>query len=249
MEGSAGSSGADAFPSEMVLSRFAKWSLSPQDSRGTDLGEACRRGTGDASAQHLRGGQMQPRLDFARAAQKPYEALVDLERYFKECSLELGLIDLVKLRASQATGCAFWIDMHWKDARARGENEQRFYGLDAWREAPYYSDRERAELEWTEAVTRVADTHVPDSVYSNARRQFSEKELVDLTYVIAAINATPLLAVTMSTLFEAKTWNIVSVSGIALVLVGQRLLLRAQEASPERSEEKHAFPTSLVNRT
>jgi AhpD family alkylhydroperoxidase len=96
---------------------------------------------------------------------------------------------MIKLRASQINGCAYCIDMHWKDARAVGESEQRLYGLDAWREAPYYTDRERAALEWTEALTDVTDGHAPDAVYDAVRGHFSDKELVDLTWAIAAINA------------------------------------------------------------
>jgi AhpD family alkylhydroperoxidase len=95
----------------------------------------------------------------------------------------------VKLRASQMNGCAYCIDMHWKDARAAGESEQRLYGLDAWEESPYYSDRERAALAWTEALTFISDHHVPDAVYEAVRPHFSEKELSDLTWAIAAINA------------------------------------------------------------
>ena len=96
---------------------------------------------------------------------------------------------MVKLRASQMNGCAYCIDMHWKDARAAGESEQRLYGLDAWREAAYYTDRERAALEWTEALTNITDGHVPDAAYDAARGHFSDKELADLTWAIAGINA------------------------------------------------------------
>ena len=95
--------------------------------------------------------------------------------------LEEGLLHLIKLRASQINGCAFCLDMHWKDLRAIGETEQRLYSLDAWEECPYYTDRERAALEWTESVTRVSETRVPDEVYERARKQFNEKELADLT--------------------------------------------------------------------
>ena len=149
---------------------------------------------------------MTPRLDFAHIAPKPYAALISLETYLSRCDIERALIDLVKLRASQINGCAFCIDMHWKDARARGEKEQRLYGLDAWREAPYYSARERAALAWTEAVTRIADTHAPDAIYSDVREQFSEKELVDLTYVITAINAWNRLAISFR--MEAGSYKV-----------------------------------------
>src|SRR5262249_59907139 len=110
-----------------------------------------------------------------------YRAMLGLEQYLRECSLEQPLIHLVKVRASQINGCAYCIDMHWKDLRVLGETEQRLYSLDAWRECPYYTDRERAALEWTEAVTSVANEHVPDCVYDDVKQHFSEKELADLT--------------------------------------------------------------------
>jgi AhpD family alkylhydroperoxidase len=118
-----------------------------------------------------------------------------LEKYLSGCGLEPGLIHLVKLRASQINGCAFCIDMHTRDARAAGEAERRLYLLDAWREAPLYTPRERAALAWTEAVTRVANGHVPDAVFEEARAQFSDKELADLTPAVAAINAWNRLAI------------------------------------------------------
>jgi AhpD family alkylhydroperoxidase len=130
-----------------------------------------------------------PRIDAHEAAPEAYEAMLALERYLDRCGLERSLIELVKLRASQINGCAYCIDMHTKDARAAGETEQRLYLLDAWRESPFYSPRERAALAWTEAVTRVSETHVPDEVYEEARQHFSEKELVDLNWVVVAINA------------------------------------------------------------
>ena len=98
------------------------------------------------------------------------------------------MLHLIRLRASQINGCAYCLDMHWKDLRAIGESEQRMYSLDAWEESPFYSDRERAALAWTEAVTRVSETHVPDAVYEEAKKQFSEKELADLTVAVATIN-------------------------------------------------------------
>jgi len=112
-----------------------------------------------------------------------------LEQYIGQCGLEESLLHLTRLRASQINGCAYCLDMHWKDLRAIGENEQRLYSLDAWRECPYYTDRERAALAWTEAVTLVAQGHVPDAVYEEARSHFNEKELSDLTLLVAAINA------------------------------------------------------------
>src|SRR6202166_5420744 len=124
---------------------------------------------------------MEPRLNYAKAAPDGYKAMLGLELYLRKCGLEESLLHLIKLRASQINGCAFCLDMHWKDLRAIGESEQRLYSLDAWEECPYYSDRERAALAWTEAVTLIAETHVPDDVYGEAKQQFSEKELADLT--------------------------------------------------------------------
>ncbi|HVR06637.1 MAG TPA: carboxymuconolactone decarboxylase family protein [Thermoanaerobaculia bacterium] len=132
---------------------------------------------------------MKPRLSYAKAAPGAYDAMDGLERYLKDCGLDERLLLLIQLRASQINGCAYCLDMHWKDLVAIGEREQRLYSLDAWRECPYYTDRERAALEWTEAVTLIARDHVPDAVYEAARRQFSEKELCDLTLAVAAINA------------------------------------------------------------
>jgi AhpD family alkylhydroperoxidase len=138
---------------------------------------------------------MQPRIDPATAMPEVMQAMGGLETYIKRCGLEPRLIALVKVRASQINGCAFCIDMHTRDARAQGETEERLYLLDAWHEAPLYSDRERAALAWTEAVTLVAQTHVPDSVYEEARRKFDEAELVKLTVLIGAINAWNRLAI------------------------------------------------------
>lgn len=137
---------------------------------------------------------MQPRID-RNVAPGAYQALRGLETYLHQSGLEIPLLHLIKLRASQINGCAYCIDMHWKDLRAIGENEQRLYGLDAWEESPYYTERERAALAWTEAVTRVSETHVPDEVYEQVRPHFSEKELADLTLAIATINAWNRLAI------------------------------------------------------
>lgn len=123
-----------------------------------------------------------------KSAPGAYKAMEELEKYLHGCGLEPSLLHLVKMRASQINGCAFCLDMHSKDLRAIGETEQRIYTLDAWRECPWYSDRERAALAWTEALTLVADGHVPDDVYEEARKHFTEKELADLTFDIAAIN-------------------------------------------------------------
>jgi AhpD family alkylhydroperoxidase len=139
-------------------------------------------------------GEARPRVSAAKAAPEPYRALLALEHYVRSCGLEQPLIELVKLRASQINGCAYCLDMHTKDARAAGETEQRLYVLDAWREAPFYSPRERAALAWTEAVTTL-EGHVPDELYEETRRHFSEKELVDLNWAVVAINAWNRLAI------------------------------------------------------
>lgn len=118
-----------------------------------------------------------------------YDAMDGLENYLASCSLEPQLIHLIKFRASQLNGCAYCLDMHSKDLRAGGETEQRLYSLEAWRECPYYTDRERAALAWTEAVTLIADGHVPDSVYDEARAHLNDQELADLTLAVATINA------------------------------------------------------------
>ncbi len=104
-----------------------------------------------------------------------YRAMFGLEKYVHESGLELSLLGLVKLRASQINGCAYCLDMHWKDARARGESEQRLYSLDAWRETSYYTDRERAALAWTEAVMLIAETHVPDDLYEQVRQHLVKR--------------------------------------------------------------------------
>lgn len=132
---------------------------------------------------------MKPRLSYAKAAPGIFDAMDALDRYLQQCGLEKPLLWLAQLRASQLNGCAYCLDMHSKDLRSVGESEQRIYSLEAWRECPYYSERERAALEWTEAVTRVADGHVSDAVHQAVRPQLSEKELCDLTLAVAAINA------------------------------------------------------------
>jgi AhpD family alkylhydroperoxidase len=132
---------------------------------------------------------MRSRIEFIKAAPELLEAIQPLNDYVHNCGLEPSLIDLVVIRASQINGCAYCIDMHTKDARARGETEQRIYELDAWRETPFYSEREMAALAWTEAVTLIANGHVPEDVYEEARKQFTEVELVNLTVAITLINA------------------------------------------------------------
>ena len=132
---------------------------------------------------------MKLRLNYGKVAPGIYEAMGALDGYLQQCDVEKALLMLVQLRASQINGCAYCLDMHWKDLRAIGEREQRLYSLDAWREGPYYTDRERAALQWTEAVTHVADGHVPDVAYEAVRPHFSDKELADLTLAVATINA------------------------------------------------------------
>jgi AhpD family alkylhydroperoxidase len=123
------------------------------------------------------------------------QAMLSLGKAVDASGLERSLLDLVKVRASQVNGCAYCLDMHTKDARAIGEAEQRLYALNAWRETPFFSDRERAALEWAEAITRVADTHVPDDVYNRVRHHFDEGQLVALTFAAVAINAFNRLAI------------------------------------------------------
>jgi AhpD family alkylhydroperoxidase len=131
---------------------------------------------------------MTPRIDFLKTDPNAVKAMMALQNYVNASGLESRLLELVKLRASQINGCGYCIDMHSKDARAHGETEQRLYGLDAWAETPFYSERERAALSWTEALTWVSDGHVPDSAYTQAREYFDEKELVNLTMAVVAIN-------------------------------------------------------------
>jgi AhpD family alkylhydroperoxidase len=132
--------------------------------------------------------EMETRTDPTKVAPEVYRAMLALESAVRSSGLESNLLDLVRLRASQINGCAYCIDMHSKDLRAAGENEQRLYLLDAWREAPFYSDRERAALAWTEAVTLIAEGHVPDEVYDEARQYFTDSELARLTLAVVAIN-------------------------------------------------------------
>ncbi|MBA2679415.1 MAG: carboxymuconolactone decarboxylase family protein [Ktedonobacteraceae bacterium] len=131
---------------------------------------------------------MSVRISYAKASPDAYRAMLALEKVVDQNGLEVSLLDLIKLRASQMNGCAYCIDMHWKDAQARGESGQRLYSLDAWRETTFYTERERAALAWTEAVTLIAATHVPDEIYNQAIQHFSEQELVNLTLAIIAIN-------------------------------------------------------------
>ncbi|MCP4616891.1 MAG: carboxymuconolactone decarboxylase family protein [Bradyrhizobium sp.] len=132
---------------------------------------------------------MKPRMNYYQAAPDTIKALVGVEDVIKASGLEKSLIELVKTRASQINGCAYCIYMHTADARKQGETEQRLYLLDAWRESPLYTDRERAALAWTEALTLISETHAPDADYEAMRAQFSEAEAVNLTMLIGAINA------------------------------------------------------------
>jgi AhpD family alkylhydroperoxidase len=132
---------------------------------------------------------MNARLHAAQAAPGATKAMLQLVEYVHKSGLEQSLLHLVEMRASQINGCAFCLDMHTKDARAEGESEQRLYLLPAWREAPFYSEREQAALEWTEALTLVAEDHVPDDVYERVRPHFTDEELVNLSLAITTINA------------------------------------------------------------
>src|SRR5262245_53348804 len=131
---------------------------------------------------------MEARIDLRHVDPGIFHAMLGLERQIRQGGLDERLLDLVRMRASQINGCAYCLDMHSKDARAAGETEQRLYGLEAWRETPYYSARERAALDWTEALTLVAETHVPDEVFERVKAQFSDEELLHLTLAVVAIN-------------------------------------------------------------
>jgi AhpD family alkylhydroperoxidase len=138
---------------------------------------------------------MKPRMNFYQAAPETIKALSALETLLQGSGLEQSLIELVKTRASQINGCAFCINMHTQDARKHGETEQRLYLLNAWHEAPVYTDRERAALAWTEAVTLISETHAPDDIYDEVRKHFSETETVNLTMLIGTINMWNRLAI------------------------------------------------------
>jgi AhpD family alkylhydroperoxidase len=131
---------------------------------------------------------MKARIDLMHVTPGVIQSMLGLERQVRQAGIDHGLLGLVRMRASQINGCSYCLDMHSKDARATGETEQRLYSLDAWRETPYYSARERAALEWTEALTLVSETHVPDEVYERVREQFSEDELVHLSLAIVSVN-------------------------------------------------------------
>ncbi len=145
------------------------------------------------------------RIEYDKVAPAGIHALLNLENYVRQSSLEKPLLELVRLRASQINGCAFCVDMHTKDARAEGESEQRLYAVSVWGEAPFFTERERAALAWTEVGTLVRESRVPDEVYEMARRQFNEKELVDLTMAVIAINSWNRLSVSFRK--EAGTYQ------------------------------------------
>ena len=131
---------------------------------------------------------MSPRIDYTKVAPGALGAMFGLEKYVRSSGLEESLLDLVRMRASQINGCAYCLDMHSKDARAAGETEQRLYVLNAWRDAPFYTERERAALAWTEALTLVTEGHVPDEVFNEVQRHFNEQELAGLSLAIVSIN-------------------------------------------------------------
>ena len=147
---------------------------------------------------------MKPRMNYYQAAPDTLKALIAVDDQIKASGLEQSLIELVKTRASQINGCAYCINMHTEDARKRGETEQRLYLLNAWRESPLYTDRERAALAWTESLTRISETHAPDDVYEQVRAQFSEQETVNLTMLIGTINAWNRIAISFRAVHPVK---------------------------------------------
>jgi AhpD family alkylhydroperoxidase len=138
---------------------------------------------------------MQERLDYIKIAPDALKAMRGLEIYVRSSGMDRTLLELIKTRASQINGCAYCIDMHTKDARANGETEQRLYALSAWREAPFFTDKERAALAWTEALTLISQTNAPDEVYNELRNHFTDLEIVNLSYAITTINAWNRLAI------------------------------------------------------
>lgn len=142
---------------------------------------------------------MKTRLDYSKVEPKAVKALMALESYVVAAELGLPLRELVKIRASQINGCAYCIDMHTKDARAEGETEQRIYALNAWRETPFFTDRERAALEWTEALTLISEVEISDELYEKTRAYFNENEIIKLSMVIVAINGWNRLAISFGT--------------------------------------------------
>lgn len=142
---------------------------------------------------------MNPRLDYSKTAPNAIKGLLELEKYVANSGLERPLYELVKIRASQINGCAFCLDMHTKDARKAGETEQRIYALNAWRETPFYTNRERTALDWTEALTLISENEIPDSLYQATQEYFTENEMITLTMAIIAINGWNRLAISFRT--------------------------------------------------
>jgi len=140
---------------------------------------------------------MEARIDYYKVAPEAAKIMMEFEKYIKSTNLEPTLVELVKTRASQINRCAFCLDMHTKDARANGETEQRLYGLNAWRETDYYTEKERAALALTEAITEISTNHISDELYEHVRNHFDEKEFVDLVYAINTINSWNRIAITM----------------------------------------------------
>lgn len=138
---------------------------------------------------------MKERLNYSKVSPNALKAMLELEKYVATSGLERTLYELVKTRASQINGCAYCLDMHTKDARKAGETEQRLYALSAWRETPFFTERERAALEWTEALTVISENDVPDSLYDSVHKYFDEKEIVALSMAIVAINGWNRLAI------------------------------------------------------
>ena len=143
---------------------------------------------------------MKQRLNYAQQAPGGMKAMLDMEKFVKSSGLDLTIFELIKTRASQIHGCAYCPDMHTKDARKAGETEQRLYALSAWRETPFYTEKERAALAWTEALTLIAENDVPDSLYEQVKNYFDEKELAALTMAIVAINGWNRLAIAFRTI-------------------------------------------------
>src|ERR1035437_8997377 len=131
---------------------------------------------------------MKTRIDYKQVAPAVFQAMLAFETFVHSCGLDPVLLELIKIRASQINGCAYCLDMHTKDARAQGETEQRIYALNAWRETPFFTEKERAALAWTESVTQVSTSQVPDEVYEIVRQHLDEKEIVNITTAIVAIN-------------------------------------------------------------
>ena len=150
---------------------------------------------------------MEQRLNYAKVSPDALRAMLELEKNVLSSTIERPLYELVKIRASQINHCAYCLDMHTKDARKAGESEQRIYALSAWRETPFFTERERAALEWTEAVTLISQNDIPDSLYESVHKEFNEKEMVDLTMAVIAINGWNRLAISFRTVpgsYEAK---------------------------------------------